>query len=173
MVHLSKLQHHVFPPNINACVLCVQVLCKTRRSLIYTKFFPILGDTSYLRTSVKGCSKIRRVLATSRLILDEIFRLYRKFVSYLRPISHKMRLIFPRIIGLLSSYIPQILLQIHANLFCPQSFRIIARKYANRLVPHTNVCLNKFLLWNIRNQYKNFVQLFVVLIAYHRTHFLL
>ena len=65
--------------------------------------FRILGDTSYLRTSVKGCSKIRRVLAKSRLILDEIFRLYRKFVSYLRPISHKMRLILPRIIGLLSS----------------------------------------------------------------------
>ena len=55
--------------------------------------FHILGDTS----------KIRRVLAKSRLILDEIFRLYRKFVSYLRPMSHKMRLIFPRIIGLLSS----------------------------------------------------------------------
>ena len=60
-----------------------------------------------------------------------------------------MRLIFPRIIGLLSSYVPQILLQIHANLFCPQPVRIIARKYANRLVPHTTVRLNKFLLWNI------------------------
>ena len=82
-----------------------------------------------------------------------------------------MRLIFPRIIGLLSSYVPQILLQIHANLFCPQPVRIIARKYANRLVPHTTVRLNKFLLWNIRNQYKNYVQLFVVLIAYHRAHF--
>ena len=82
-----------------------------------------------------------------------------------------MRLIFPRIIGLLSSYVPQILLQIHANLFCPQPVRIIARKYANRLVPHTTVRLNKFLLWNIRNQYKNYVQLFAVLIAYHRAHF--
>ena len=82
-----------------------------------------------------------------------------------------MHLIFPRIIGLLSSYVPQILLQIHANLFCPQPVRIIARKYANRLVPHTTVRLNKFLLWNIRNQYKNYVQLFVVLIAYHRAHF--
>ena len=82
-----------------------------------------------------------------------------------------MRLIFPRIIGLLSSYVPQILLQIHANLFCPQPVRIIARKYANRLVPHTAVRLNKFLLWNIRNQYKNYVQLFVVPIAYHRAHF--
>ena len=70
---------------------------------LYEVFRIQLGDTSYLRTSVKGCSKIRRVLAKSRLILDEIFRLYRKFVSYLRPISHKMRLIFPRIIGLLSS----------------------------------------------------------------------
>ena len=133
--------------------------------------FRILGDMSYLRTSVKGCSKIRRVLAKLRLILDKIFRLYRKFVSYLTPISHNMRLIFPRMIGLLSSYVPQILLQIHANLFCPQPVRIIARKYANRLVPHTTVRLNKFLLWNIRNQYKNYVQLFVVLIAYHRAHF--
>ena len=80
-------------------------------------------------------------------MLDEIFRLYRKFVSYLRPVSHKTRLIFPRIIGLLSSYVSQILQQIHANLFCPQPVCIIARKCANRLVPHTAVRLNKFLLY--------------------------
>ena len=80
-----------------------------------------------------------------------------------------MRLIFPRIIGLLSSYVPQILLQIHANLFCPQPVHIIARKYTVCL--NTAVHLNKFLLWNIRNQYKNSVQLFVVLIANHRAHF--
>ena len=54
----------IFPPKINACVLCVRVLCK------------------YLRTGVKGCSKIRRVLAKSRLILDEMCRLYGKFASY-------------------------------------------------------------------------------------------
>ena len=77
-----------------------------------------------------------------------------------------MRLIFPHINGLLSSYMPQILLQ---------PVRIIARKFANRLVPHTAVHLHTFLLWNNHNQYKNRVQLFVVPApaAYHHTHFLL
>ena len=42
---------------------------------------------SYLRTGVKGFSKIRRVLAKSPLILDEMCVLC------------KMRLIFPRING--------------------------------------------------------------------------
>ena len=37
---------------------------------------------------------------------------YRRFASYLRPILCKTRLIFPCINGLLSSYVPQILLQI-------------------------------------------------------------
>ena len=85
-----------------------------------------------------------------------------------------MRLIFPRINGLLSSYMPQILLQIQ-NLFHPQPVRIIARKYANCLVPHTAVRLNTFLLSTMdnRNQYKNHVQLFVVPTAYHCAHFLL
>ena len=54
---------------------------------------------SYLRTGVKGCSEIRRVLAKPRLISDEMCRLYGKFVSYLRCILCKTRLIFPRING--------------------------------------------------------------------------
>ena len=56
----------IFPPKINACVLCVRVLCKTRRSFIRSFF----------------------VLAKTRLILDEMCRLYGKFSSY-----------FPRING--------------------------------------------------------------------------
>ena len=47
----------------------------------------------------KGCSKIRRVLAKPRLILDEMCRLYGKFASYLRRVLCKTRLIFPRING--------------------------------------------------------------------------
>ena len=58
----------------------------------------------------------------------------------------------------------------NSNLFCPQPVQIIARKYADRLVLHTAVRLNTFLLWNSRNQYKNRVQLFVVPTAYHRAH---
>ena len=46
------------------------------------------------RTGVKGCSKIRRVLAKSRLILDEMCRLYGKFASYLRRVLRKTRIIF-------------------------------------------------------------------------------
>ena len=46
-----------------------------------------------------GCSKIRRVLAKSPLILDEMCRLYGKFASYLRRVLCKTRLIFPRING--------------------------------------------------------------------------
>ena len=42
---------------------------------------------------------ITRVLAKPRLILDEMCRLYGKFVSYLRHILCKTRLIFPRING--------------------------------------------------------------------------
>ena len=42
---------------------------------------------------------IRRVLAKLRLILDEMCRLYGKFVSYLRRVLRKTRLIFPRING--------------------------------------------------------------------------
>ena len=42
---------------------------------------------------------IRRVLAKPRLILDEMCRLHRKFVSYLRRVLCKTRLIFPRING--------------------------------------------------------------------------
>ena len=81
---------------INARALCVRVLCKTRRSFIRS-FSRLSLDALYLRTGVKGCSKIRRVLATSRLILDEMWRLYGKFASYLRRVLHKTRLIFPRI----------------------------------------------------------------------------
>ena len=45
---------------------------------------------------MQGCSKIRRVLAKPRLILDEMCRLYGKFASYLRRVLCKTRLIFPR-----------------------------------------------------------------------------
>ena len=40
--------------------------------------YEVFLDASYLRTGVKGCSKIRRVLAKSRLSLDEICRFIRK-----------------------------------------------------------------------------------------------
>ena len=43
--------------------------------------------------------KIRRVLCKSRLILDEVCRLYGKFTSYLRRVLCKTRLIFSRING--------------------------------------------------------------------------
>ena len=79
---------------INVCVLCVRVLCKTRRSFIRS-----FSRLSYLRTGVKGYSKIRCVLAKSPLILDEMCRLYGKFASYLRRVLCKTRLIFPRING--------------------------------------------------------------------------
>ena len=42
---------------------------------------------------------IRRVLGKPRLILDEMYRLYGKFASYLRRVLRKTRLIFPRING--------------------------------------------------------------------------
>ena len=111
MVHISKLRHHVFPSKINAYVIFRQVLCRTWTSFI--RSVSCLGyDTSYLKTGVKGYSKIRHVLAKSRLILDEMCCLYRKFASYSRHVLCKTWLIFPRINGLLSSYMPQILLQI-------------------------------------------------------------
>ena len=85
-------------PKINACVLCVRVLCKTRRSFIRS-FSGLSLDASYLRTGFKGCSKIRRVSAKPCLILNEMCRLYGKFASYLRRVLRKTRLIFPRING--------------------------------------------------------------------------
>ena len=85
-------------PKINACVLCVRVLYKTRRSFVRS-FSRRSQDKSYLRTSVKGCSKIRLVLAKPRLILDEMCCLYGKFASYLRRLLCKTRLIFPSING--------------------------------------------------------------------------
>ena len=80
-------------PKINACVLWVRVLCKTRRSFIRS-FSRLSYDESYLRTGVKGYSKIRRVLAKPRLILDEMCRLYGKFASYLRRVLCKTRQYF-------------------------------------------------------------------------------
>ena len=62
-------------------VLCVRVSCKTRRSFIRS-FSRLSYDASYLRIGVKGRSKIRRVVAKSRLILDETCRLHGKFASY-------------------------------------------------------------------------------------------
>ena len=81
----TAVQAIIFPPKINARVLCVRVLCKTRRSFIRS-FSRLSQDASYLRTGVKGHSKIRRVLTKSRLILDEKCRLYGKFASYLRSV---------------------------------------------------------------------------------------
>ena len=46
---------------------------------------------------------IRRVLAKPRLILDEMYRLYGKFASYLSRVLCKTRLIFPRINGPIDS----------------------------------------------------------------------
>ena len=66
---------------INACVLCVHVLCKTRRSFI-RRFSRLSEDAFYLRTGVNGFSKIRRILAKPRLILDVMCGLYGKFSSY-------------------------------------------------------------------------------------------
>ena len=68
-------------PKINACVLCVRVLFQTRKSFIRS-FSRLSWGASYLRTGVKGCSKIRRILAKPRLILDEMCRLYGKFAFY-------------------------------------------------------------------------------------------
>ena len=73
---------------INACVLCVRVLWKTRRSFIRS-FSRLSKDVSYLRTGVKGCSKIRRVLAKLHLILDEMCRLSSRLIydaSYVRRV---------------------------------------------------------------------------------------
>ena len=50
------------------------------------KIFPPKREEQVLRTGVKGCSKILRVLAKSRLILDEMCRLYGKFASYVRRV---------------------------------------------------------------------------------------
>ena len=76
----------------------IQRGASTRRSFIRS-FSCLSKDASYLRTGVKGCSKIRRVLAKLRLILDEMSRLYGKFASCLRRVLCKTRLIFPRING--------------------------------------------------------------------------
>ena len=110
-----------------------------------------LTHAYYAFTSYVGCDghlyKVFLVLVKLRLISDEMCHLYRKFMSYLRCLLCKMRLIFPHIInGLLSSYVPQILLQ---------PVRIIARKFANPLVPHTAVHLHTFPLWYNHSQYKN------------------
>ena len=92
----------------------------------YYAFTSYVGRNGHLYT-------VFLVLAKLRLISDKMCHLYRKFMSYLRRLLCKMRLIFPHINGLLSSYVPQILLQ---------PVRIIARKFANRLVPHTAVHLS-------------------------------
>ena len=97
----------------------------------YYAFTSYVGRNGHLYT-------VFLVLAKLRLISDKMCHLYRKFMSYLRRLLCKMRLIFPHINGLLSSYVPQILLQ---------PVRIIARKFANRLVPHTAVHLHTFLLY--------------------------
>ena len=69
-------------PKINEFVLCVRVLCKTRMSFIES-FSRLNQDVNYLRTGIKGCSKIRRILA--------------KAASYFRrnvPFIRKVRVLF-------------------------------------------------------------------------------
>ena len=39
---------------------------------LYSRWVPLYKDASYLRTRSKGCSKIRRVLAKSRLISQKL-----------------------------------------------------------------------------------------------------
>ena len=73
-------------PKINAAVLYA-FASFVRRELPFIRSFSRLSeDASYLRTGVKGCSKIRRFLAKSRLILGEMCCLYGKFASYLRRV---------------------------------------------------------------------------------------
>ena len=71
-------------PKINACLLCV---CKGHL------YFLGLAKT-YLRTGVKGYSKIRSILAKSSLI-------FRQNVLFIWKVHilFKMRLFFPRING--------------------------------------------------------------------------
>ena len=77
----------------------IQEVCYCPLLAFIRSFSRLSQDASYLRTCVKGCSKIRRVLAKLRLILDEMCRLYGKFASYLRRLLCKTRLIFSRING--------------------------------------------------------------------------
>ena len=63
-----------------------------------------LEDKNFLKIDIRAIYTsmsclLRRVLAKPRLILDEMCRLYGKFVSYFRRVSCKTRLTFPRIIG--------------------------------------------------------------------------
>ena len=70
-----------------------------RKIMVLWQAVFLAASPPYLRTGVKGCSEIRRVLAKPRLILDELCRLYGKFASYLRRDLCKTRLISPRING--------------------------------------------------------------------------
>ena len=90
MVRVSKLRHHVFPPKINAWVLCIHVLCKTQRSFIrsfyvakcnlgkvnleamlvssfpsYTRSgpMPLTGAPRDLHTQLLACSSSQSVVA--------------------------------------------------------------------------------------------------------------
>ena len=56
------------------------------------------GFASYVRRE-GHLKEVFLLLAKSRLILDEMCRLYGKFASYLRRALCKKRLIFPRING--------------------------------------------------------------------------
>ena len=50
----------------------IQEVCYCPLLAFIRSFSRLSQDASYLRTCVKGCSKMRRVLAKSRLILDEM-----------------------------------------------------------------------------------------------------
>ena len=56
------------------------------------------------------------VLAKTRLILDEMCRLYGKFASYLKRVLCKTRLIFPRING------PNVKGTVFFHVVCSQSY---------------------------------------------------
>ena len=65
-----------------------------RQKLTYAYY----GFGSYVRHE-GNLYEVFLVLAKTRLILDEMCRLYGKFASYLRRVLCKTRLIFPRING--------------------------------------------------------------------------
>ena len=77
----------------------IQEVCYCPLLAFIRSFSRLSQDASYLRTCVKGCSKIRRVLAKSRLILDEMAVAVAVVASYLRRLLRKTRLIFSRING--------------------------------------------------------------------------
>ena len=58
-----------------------------RREGHFYEVFLVLAKTRLMRIDVKGCSKIRHVVAKSRLILDEMCRLHGKWASYFHRLN--------------------------------------------------------------------------------------